>query len=92
MLLEIALDLLARVILRALAVQTEQGTEIEFGSLEQLDFTDVDILERVDALGALLDLTTNDLRNKLAGELSKGDAGSLALDNLSHLLANGTDL
>lgn len=33
MLLELAVDLLARVILRALAVQTEQSTEIELGCL-----------------------------------------------------------
>ena len=50
------------------------------------------ILQRVDALGGLLNLTANHLGDKLVGELGKSATGSLALDNLGHLLANGTDL
>lgn len=50
------------------------------------------VLEGVDALGGLLDLAANDLRNQLAGELLEGAAAGLALDDLSHLPADGTDL
>lgn len=50
------------------------------------------ILEGVDALGGLLDLTTNNLGDELVGELGQGAAGGLALDDLGHLLADGADL
>lgn len=50
------------------------------------------VLERVDALGGLLDLTANDLRDQLAGELLKGAAAGLTLYDLSHLPADGTNL
>jgi hypothetical protein len=50
------------------------------------------ILEGVDALGGLLNLTTNDLGDELVGELRQGAGGGLALDDLGHLLADGTDL
>lgn len=51
-----------------------------------------DILEGVDALSRLLDLTTNDLGNELVGELRKSAAGGLALHDLGHLLADGANL
>lgn len=50
------------------------------------------ILQRVDSLGCLFNLTTNNFRNKLGGKLRKGAAGRLALDDFSHLLPNSTDL
>lgn len=50
------------------------------------------VLEGVDALGGLLDLAANDLRNQLAGELLQGTAAGLALDDLGHLPADGTNL
>jgi len=50
------------------------------------------VLEGVDALGGLLDLAANDLGDQLGGELGKGAAGSLALDDLGHLFADGADL
>lgn len=50
------------------------------------------ILQGVDALGRLLDLTSNDLGDKLVGELRQSAAGGLALHDLGHLLADGTDL
>lgn len=50
------------------------------------------VLERVDPLGSLLNLAANDLGNELGGELSEGAAGSLALDDLGHLFADGTNL
>lgn len=50
------------------------------------------VLEGVDALGSLLNLAANDLGDELGGELGEGAAGSLALDDLGHLAANGADL
>lgn len=40
----------------------------------------------------LLNFATDDLGNELGGELGKGAAGSLALDNLNHLLSDSSDL
>ena len=50
------------------------------------------VLERIDALGGLLDLATNDLGNEFRGKLSEGAAGGFALDDVGHLAANGPDL
>lgn len=50
------------------------------------------VLEWVDALGSLLDLTTNDFRNELGGKLSESTGRGLALDDLGHFLANGSNL
>lgn len=112
LLLELTLHLLALVISCGLAVESQEGTQVELGGLEQLNLANVDlkricqitapatddggkgtyILQGVDALGGLLDLTTNDLRDELVGELRQSAAGSLTLHNLGHLLADGTDL
>lgn len=55
---------------------------------------DVDtyVLERVDSLCSLLDLAADNLRDELGGKLGKGAARGLALDDLSHLPADGSDL
>ena len=45
-LLELTLDLLARVVLARLAVETKEGTKVELGCLEELDLSDVDLLVR----------------------------------------------
>jgi hypothetical protein len=50
------------------------------------------ILQGVDALGGLLDLTSNNLGDELVGELRQGAGSSLALDDLGHLLADGANL
>lgn len=50
------------------------------------------VLERVDALGGLLDFTSNHLGDELLGELVQGAAGSLPLHDLYHLLPDRTDL
>lgn len=50
------------------------------------------VLQGVDALGGLLNLTTNHLGDELVGELRQSAAGGLTLNDLSHLLANGADL
>lgn len=73
-LLELPLNLLALVISARLAVQSHQGTKVELGGLEQLNLSDVDVLERVDALSGLLNLAANDLGNELGGKLGEGAA------------------
>jgi hypothetical protein len=50
------------------------------------------VLERVDSLCGLLDLATDDLGDELGCECGQGAAGSLALNDLNHLLADGSDL
>ena len=50
------------------------------------------VLEGVDALGGLLDLTADNLRDELRGELVKGAAGGLAGHDLHHLAADSADL
>jgi len=49
-------------------------------------------LQRVDSLGCLFNLTTNNLRDELRGKLGKGAAGCFALDDFSHLLPNSANL
>lgn len=50
------------------------------------------VLERVDALGGLLDLAANDLRDELVGQLLQGAAAGLTGDDLGHLPSDGADL
>lgn len=50
------------------------------------------ILQRVDSLGRLLNLTTDNFRDELGSKLGESAASSLALYNLGHLLPNGPDL
>jgi hypothetical protein len=91
-LLELTLNLLARVVLARLAVETEEGTKVELGCLEELDLSDVNVLERVDALGGLLNLAANDLGDELLGELGEGACAGVAGHDLDHLLADSPDL
>lgn len=60
--------------------------------LSSLGGKKTNILQGVDALGGLLDLTSNNLGDELVGELGESAGGGLALDDLGHLLANGADL
>lgn len=50
------------------------------------------VLQGVDALRRLLNLAADDLGDQLVGELSQAASGSLALDDLDHLAADGADL
>jgi hypothetical protein len=50
------------------------------------------VLQRINSLSRLLDFATNDLRNQLGRELGQTAARSLTLNDLGHLLADGTDL
>jgi len=91
-LLELALNLLAGLVGVGLAVEVEESTKVELGGLEELDLADVDVLERVDALGGLLDLTADDLGDELLGKLRKSAAAGLTLHDVGHLLADLSDL
>lgn len=50
------------------------------------------ILQGVDALGRLLDLTTNDFRDELGCELGEGAADGLMLHDIGHLLPDSANL
>jgi hypothetical protein len=50
------------------------------------------VLERVDALGGLLNLAANDLGNELLGQLCKSARAGVPSHDLNHLLADGPDL
>ena len=73
-------------------MELEEGTKVELWSLEELDLTDVDVLEWVDTLGALLNLTAHDLWDQLGGELGKSAGAGLTSHDLGHLLADGSRL
>jgi len=73
-------------------MQIQQGTEIEFRRLQELYFADVNILERIDCGGRLLDLTSNNLRDELLGQPRQRATRCLTLNDLNHLLADFTDL
>lgn len=75
-----------------LTVKGEKTTKIELWLLQQLDLTDVDVLEREDELGGLFDFTANNLWNELGGKLSQGDVGGFTDHDLAHLLSDLTDL
>ena len=81
--------LLAGLVGVGLAVEVKESTEVELGRLEELDLADVDVLERVDALGGLLDLAAGD---ELLGKLGEGAAAGLTLHDVGHLLADLSDL
>jgi hypothetical protein len=60
--------------------------------LPTLFTVDTYVLERVDALGGLLDLATDDLGDQFLGELSEGAGAGVTGHDLGHLLADGPDL
>lgn len=51
-----------------------------------------DILERVDALCGLFNLTSNHLRDQFGGQLRERAARGFPLDDLDHLPSDGSDL
>ena len=70
----------------------QEFRNIELGSLQDLGFADINILEGVDAASSLLDLTANSLGNELLDQGQKVHARSLTGHDLEHLLANFPDL
>jgi hypothetical protein len=91
-LLEFPLYLVTLVVGCGFAVQVQKSTEIELGGLEELDLADVNVLKRIDALGRLLNLPSNNLRDELGCELGQSAAGGFTLDDFGHLLADSADL
>lgn len=87
-----ALDLGTRVLSagdgRGTAVELIELGDVSLRSLENLNLSDVDVLERVDGLASLLDLSANDLWNELGDELLKVTGRALSLDNVEHLLSD----
>jgi len=92
LLLELPLDLLTRLVSSRLAMKSKQSTKIKLGCLEQLDFADIDVLQRVDAMCGLFNLSSKGFWDELSNELVKRKAGRLASNNLHHLLADLTNL
>ena len=91
-LLELPLNLPPLIILATLAMQSQQRTKIELRGLQQLDLPNMHVLQRIDALRALLDLSSNDLGDQLARQLRECHAGRLPLDDLRHLLPDRANL
>jgi len=84
------LHLLAGVL--ALAVDFEQLGWVEFGRLEDLDFADEDVLERVDALAHLFYCFADALGDELGDEVLELGMGGLAGHDVDHLASDGDDL
>ena len=63
-------------------------SKVELGSLEDLDFTDEDILKRVDTLSCLLNILPNRFWNKLGNKLLEVTRRSFLDHDLPHLAAN----
>lgn len=92
-LLELRGNLLASGVLGSgLTVESQEGTKVKLGLLQQLDLSDVNVLQREDGGSGLLNLTANDFGNQLGGELSKGDVGSLSNHDFGHLLSDLSNL
>lgn len=59
---------------------------------EQKENASTYVLERVNALGGLLNLAADNLGDQLGGELLESAGSSLSLDDLHHLLSDGANL
>lgn len=87
-----AADLLALLLGDGLTVQAHQGTQVELGRLQQLNFSNVNVLQGEDSHGRLLNLAANDLRDQLLGQLGQGHVRDLSLHDLDHLFADLSQL
>ena len=79
-------------VLPMLTVELKKLAQVELRSLKDLDLADVNVLQGVDTLASLLDLLANNLRHELLHQLLQVASGGLAVHDLEHLLADGTDL
>lgn len=73
-------------------MESKQSTKVKLGLLEELDLSDVNVLEGENGLGSLLDFSANDFRNELRSELSQSDVGALSDHDVSHLLSDLSQL
>ncbi|KAH3665716.1 hypothetical protein OGAPHI_003904 [Ogataea philodendri] len=69
-------------------MQRKQVTKIKLWLLEQLDLSNVNVLQWEDGLGALLDLSANSLWDQLTGQLSQGGVRNFSGHNFHHLLSD----
>lgn len=74
-----------------LTVRFKELGNIELGCLEDLGLSHVDVLQREDTLGSLLNLSTDRLGDELLNQLLQL-ALRLSLHDLSHLLSDLSDL
>merc|ERR1740130_27868 len=74
------------------SVDLSELGRIELWCLQDLDLADEDILEWVDSLAGLHDVLANELWHELIDSLDQLTRRDLFGHDVSHLLANGTDL
>ena len=74
------------------SVQGHQVTQVELWLLQQLDLSDVNVLQWENSLGRFFNLTTNHLWDQLLGQLSQGGVGNLSLHDFHHLLSDFSQL
>lgn len=73
-------------------MKLNETTEVGLGVTEDLDLVDEDVLEGVDSLGELLDLTADDLSGELEDKGRDIGGADLLLDDLDHALAELLDV
>merc|ERR1719328_556958 len=76
----------------ALVVHVHQLGQVESGSLQNLHFTDADIMEGVDSLACLLNISGNRIWDKFVDNFFQVSATNFSLDDVSHLLPDVLDL
>merc|ERR1719188_1653254 len=72
----------------ALAVHVHQLVEVKAGPLHHLHLPDVHVVEGVDSLAGLLNITGNGVRDQLVNDVLQVGGGHLAADDVDHLLAD----
>ena len=77
---------------RGFTVHFNQLAEIELGSLEDLDLSDIDVLDGVDIVAGLFDGLANHFRGELLDKFLHVARGSFLGHDFKHLLANLLDL
>ena len=73
-------------------MQGHQGTEVELWLFQQLNLSDVDVLQWEDVLGSVLDLLVDDFWDQLGGELGQGGVLDLSGQDLGDHLSDGSDV
>merc|ERR1719370_2357618 len=76
----------------ALAVHIHQLVEVKAGPLHHLHLPDVHVVEGIDSLASLLNITGNGVRDQLVDDVLQVGGGHLAADDVDHLFANVSHL